>query len=557
VTDGDGDVVSQNTSTSGGLTLSFVDTNPISLTPTAVHIIDLATAPDATENLHFVTGPDGIQTVKFTFTDGANAIDNSTGSQLTFNGQSLYLHYGQTNGVIDYTILVATTSSALAPNGIPTTGTGVAYWIDINPDPLSGVGGSYTMHSNGVISNGTEVASTSSDIISAGFKPFAVLTDLGTTTQDAIITGSGDINTNATVIGIGNGQNFVAGEGLRIDLVNGAQFFANGGGTNDDTFSYNGTHNLTKSFSDQVFVSGGSSNSASITLRAIVADGDTALYSTTFPELGESYINLSAANIQIFNGTTLLTLGVNYSITDNGDSVTVSGLKDGWTFKIVTDDAHQFSAVQIDAATGTDAFKLGYFTYGEASAGDPVDLSYGVVGIDGDGDTVNGTLNATLYPSGATYNGTGLGETIDHHTDLTDHYYLGNGGNDFLIGGSGNDVLVGGAGFDQLTGNAGADHFVLTNGDGPDVITDFTVAQGDVLDISDVLAGAQITASQFAASPGSFLSFVQSGTATNVILDLDGVPGGATQVVATLQNTDATTMNLTTLIGSGQIDYTP
>jgi Ca2+-binding RTX toxin-like protein len=50
---------------------------------------------------------------------------------------------------------------------------------------------------------------------------------------------------------------------------------------------------------------------------------------------------------------------------------------------------------------------------------------------------------------------------------------LGGAGLDVLIGGFGDDTLEGGLGLDVLTGGDGADHFVLSWGDGPDLITDF------------------------------------------------------------------------------------
>jgi hypothetical protein len=560
VTDNDGDVVSTNVSTTGPLSLEFGDTDPVSLTPTAIHMIDLATSPAITENLHFATGADGVQTVNFTIVDGAPAYEAGTTTQLSYNGQPLYLHYGQTGGEIDYTILVATTVPGADANGVPTGDASVAYWIDINP-----LTNTYTMHSNGVISNGSETFATSSDIASAGNVPFVVLTNLGTGSQDALMTTSigQTINTNDFSIGISGGQSFEAGEGIRFDLVNGLNFIPNGGGTADDNFSYAAVdgHNLTTAFRQGVLVNGGGSNTANITVYAIVASDTYNTYDSTPTDAEDAgtFINLNPININVYNGDILLTQVTDYQVTNNADgSVTIIGLKDGWTYEVVTDDAHQFSAVQVIAATDTDAFKLEYFSYGAASAGDPVDLSYDIVGIDGDGDTVTGSLEATLYPAAATQSGLNDLTPNDNFTGTSGiDYLLGNLGDDVLSGLGGDDVLVGGAGTDTLTGGLGADRFVLTNGDGPDVITDFSIAQGDVLDISDVLAGAEITAAEFALSPGSFLTFVQSGTDTNVVLDLDGAVGGATQVIATLEDVSAATLNIETLIGTGQIDYTP
>ncbi|MFK3685047.1 immunoglobulin-like domain-containing protein [Pseudomonas sp. NPDC088890] len=65
---------------------------------------------------------------------------------------------------------------------------------------------------------------------------------------------------------------------------------------------------------------------------------------------------------------------------------------------------------------------------------------------------------------------------------------LGGEGNDVLFGGAGNDTLIGGKGNDILSGGAGTDTFVWKAGDlGNDVIKDFKPAEGDRLDLSDLL----------------------------------------------------------------------
>ncbi|MEG2134128.1 immunoglobulin-like domain-containing protein, partial [Pseudomonas sp.] len=67
---------------------------------------------------------------------------------------------------------------------------------------------------------------------------------------------------------------------------------------------------------------------------------------------------------------------------------------------------------------------------------------------------------------------------------------VGGEGNDTLLGGEGNDILIGGKGDDILTGGSGADTFVWKAGDtGKDVIKDFSRAEGDRLDLSDLLQG--------------------------------------------------------------------
>ena len=75
-----------------------------------------------------------------------------------------------------------------------------------------------------------------------------------------------------------------------------------------------------------------------------------------------------------------------------------------------------------------------------------------------------------------------------------DDMLSGGAGNDVLLGGSGDDTLTGGAGDDMLTGGLGVDSFVWQLGDqgsagapARDVITDFSLADKDVLDLRDLL----------------------------------------------------------------------
>lgn len=68
---------------------------------------------------------------------------------------------------------------------------------------------------------------------------------------------------------------------------------------------------------------------------------------------------------------------------------------------------------------------------------------------------------------------------------------VGRSGDDTLIGGDGDDRIVGGRGADELTGGAGADRFEFrgwrqSETDARDVITDFSVAEGDRIDLSHI-----------------------------------------------------------------------
>ncbi|MFK0090976.1 immunoglobulin-like domain-containing protein, partial [Pseudomonas sp. NPDC090592] len=91
---------------------------------------------------------------------------------------------------------------------------------------------------------------------------------------------------------------------------------------------------------------------------------------------------------------------------------------------------------------------------------------------DGNDTLLGGNGNDILF-------GQGGNDTLD-----------GGKGNDILLGGSGKDTLIGGLGNDILIGGSGADTFVWKAGDyGNDVIKDFKVAEGDRIDLKDLLQG--------------------------------------------------------------------
>jgi Ca2+-binding RTX toxin-like protein len=78
-----------------------------------------------------------------------------------------------------------------------------------------------------------------------------------------------------------------------------------------------------------------------------------------------------------------------------------------------------------------------------------------------------------------------------------DDWLYGGQGRDTLIGGEGNDVLVGGTQADILDGGAGADRFVFSKANESslsemDTIVNFSVAEGDQIDISALCASLGI-----------------------------------------------------------------
>jgi Ca2+-binding RTX toxin-like protein len=108
--------------------------------------------------------------------------------------------------------------------------------------------------------------------------------------------------------------------------------------------------------------------------------------------------------------------------------------------------------------------------------------------------------------------------------------------NDTLNGMGGNDQLYGNGGNDTLTGGAGADtfHFRDIGPASVDTITDFSVAQGDRLDLSGLLDVHAI-----ASHVSDYVRFVDSGSDLSVQIDTDGTAGGATWTDVAILTGDA------------------
>jgi Ca2+-binding RTX toxin-like protein len=96
---------------------------------------------------------------------------------------------------------------------------------------------------------------------------------------------------------------------------------------------------------------------------------------------------------------------------------------------------------------------------------------------------------------------------------------VGSIGIDTIEGGIGDDVLVGGYGNDYLIGGDGADTFIWQDGDvGIDHIKDFSIAEGDKLDLSGILdiSKGQILDNYLNFSPDS------DGTGTKIDIFTEG-----------------------------------
>ncbi|TVQ82805.1 MAG: VWA domain-containing protein [Micavibrio sp.] len=116
-------------------------------------------------------------------------------------------------------------------------------------------------------------------------------------------------------------------------------------------------------------------------------------------------------------------------------------------------------------------------------------------------------------------------------------------GNDIIFGQEGDDIIYGGAGGDNLLyGGSGADTFVFRSGDaGQSTIKDFSLDEGDRLDISDVLAGYD----SLAADLSNLSDFVKLETdGGNTLLKVaDPADAGSFKTIAVLEGVNDLDVN--------------
>lgn len=140
--------------------------------------------------------------------------------------------------------------------------------------------------------------------------------------------------------------------------------------------------------------------------------------------------------------------------------------------------------------------------YGEAGA----DTLYGGAGTD---TLYGGAGNDLIYGDFKT-------SSVQDANDIL----FGGDGVDTLLGGGGNDHLTGDAGNDTLWGGTGMDTFHFTTGGGVDLVRDFSLTEGDKLDISNLLAG--YFTDPLTQSIEDFVRITTSGANSVLAVDVDG-----------------------------------
>ncbi|VVH59207.1 Chitinase (EC, partial [uncultured Gammaproteobacteria bacterium] len=168
-------------------------------------------------------------------------------------------------------------------------------------------------------------------------------------------------------------------------------------------------------------------------------------------------------------------------------------------------------------------------------------------------DTYHWTINAGNFDGIKTIKGNNNANTLNTTAKKTTLHGLG--GNDTLIGGATNDILIGGAGNDTLTGAGGRDIFDYGfKNAGNDTITDFTLGNtsintnADILNLSDLLIGYDSN-----SNLSDFITVVDEGANTKLIIDYDGTGALNNLVTITLKNVAYRTDLLTGLIANGNL----
>ena len=102
---------------------------------------------------------------------------------------------------------------------------------------------------------------------------------------------------------------------------------------------------------------------------------------------------------------------------------------------------------------------------------------------------------------------------------------VGTTGNDTLSGGAGNDTLLGGKGNDTLLGGAGKDIFVYANGEGNDLIIDYTAGEDVISLTSASVSSYYLDGDNLGIKIGSGTLTVKDGANKNIrILGATGAP---------------------------------
>ncbi|MCC4237302.1 retention module-containing protein [Vibrio anguillarum] len=204
-------------------------------------------------------------------------------------------------------------------------------------------------------------------------------------------------------------------------------------------------------------------------------------------------------------------LGVIAALTDSHEvlSLEIDSLPSGATLSSSSGSVTEQNGVWIVSADAIDGLQVSGLDLGQHT------LSVAAISTETDGSRAASAsidIAIEVLPDGSTIDQSTNGDDAQLLAGNVGAQLLGGSGHDHLEGGDGDDSLVGGGGNDTLIGGLGAD--ILTGGSGADIfkwtldtvdeqtdtITDFNAGEGDVIDLTDVVADLHLPMDQLLVS---------------------------------------------------------
>ena len=328
-----------------------------------------------------------------------------------------------------------------------------------------------------------------------------------------------------------------------------------GGSSNDTIVSGKGNNTLIGGDGKDVF---------------IYSDGDGKDVITDYTS-GEDVIRISSGNISnvsLSSSDVILTVG--------SGSIKIKNAKDK-TLTLVNSLGKTISTVVSSSSTSTTSGGSSKSTTSSGSANSTISSGSSSSATSGSSSTsttltvTNSTkspvtvssairsINASTRTTAVKITGNSLANTIRGGSGADTiyggagkDYILGNSGNDKLYGDVGNDTLNGGAGNDTLTGGTGNDVFIYSNGDGNDVITDYTASDDTIKIDSGVISTTSLSGSDVVLKIGSGSIRVKNAKAkTLTLVNSSGktistvVGGNYSDAMVVNGSSNSTTLNVT------------
>ncbi|MEY4248806.1 MAG: hypothetical protein RJA87_439 [Pseudomonadota bacterium] len=440
----------------------------------------------------------------------ANILTGLAGNDVLDGGAGIDTLVG---GVGDDVYIVDVTGdkiTELANEGIDTVQSAATYVLGVNIENLT-LTGTAAINGTGNASNNRLIGNSAANILSGGLGSDTMVGGLGNDTY--VVDAVGDLITELANEGTDlvqsavtyslaanvenltlTGKSVINGTGNDLNNVLIGNAVANilTGGLGDDTLDGGaGIDRLVGGLGDDTYVV----DVVGDVITELANEGTDTVRTALTYTLGATLENLTLTGTRAVKGTGN---AANNIITGNSAA------------NILTGGAGNDV---LDGAAGSDTLNggLGDDTYVVDATGDKV------TELANEGtDTVNSTITYVLGTNLENLTLTGTA-AINATGNTVNNILIGNIAANVLNGGAGNDFLTGGGGKDTLTGGAGADAFIFTaltdsTLAAPDLITDFTRADGDYIDLSRIDANSTLAGDQAFSFVTAFSK--QAGQAT-------------------------------------------